>query len=56
MGTGFTDAEIAASLGITASTATTHRRNIMEKLGLHSARDVQTYALKTGFTTPDRLQ
>ncbi len=55
IGTGFTDAEIAASLGITASTAMTHRRNVMEKLDLHSAREVQTYALKTGFTTPDRL-
>lgn len=56
IGTGFTDAEVAATLGISVSTAITHRRNVMEKLDLHSAREVQTYALKTGFTTPARLQ
>ncbi len=56
IGAGLTDREVAAKLGISASTAQTHRRNVMEKLSLHTARDVQTYALKAGFTTMDRLQ
>ncbi len=56
IGAGFSDAEVAANLGISASTAQTHRRNIMEKLDLHTAQEVLAYALKTGFTTPDRLK
>jgi DNA-binding NarL/FixJ family response regulator len=56
IGAGLTDAEVAAELGISANTAQTHRRNVMEKLDLHSARDVQAYALKAGFTTTDRLK
>ena len=56
VGTGMPDAEVAATLGISASTAQTHRRNIMEKLDLHTAKDLQVFALKTGFITIDRLQ
>jgi DNA-binding NarL/FixJ family response regulator len=56
LGAGFTDAEIAATLGLSASTAQTHRRNVMEKLDLHTAKDLLSYALKSGFTTPDRLR
>lgn len=56
IGAGFSDAEVAAALGISASTAQTHRRNVMEKLSLHTAKDLQAYALKTGFTTTDRLK
>ena len=55
MGAGFSDAEAAAALGLGASTAQTHRRNVMAKLNLHSAQELQTYALKAGFTTIDRL-
>ncbi len=56
IGAGLTDAQVAAELGISASTAQTHRRNVMEKLQLHTARDIQAYALKAGFTTTGRLQ
>jgi DNA-binding NarL/FixJ family response regulator len=56
IGAGFSDAEVAATLGISASTAQTHRRNVMGKLDLHTMQDIQTYALKTGFTTTDRLK
>jgi DNA-binding NarL/FixJ family response regulator len=56
VGSGLSDAEVAATLGISASTAQTHRRNVMEKLNLHTAKDLQAYALKTGFTTTDRLK
>jgi two-component system NarL family response regulator len=56
IGAGYTDAETAAALGLTASTAQTHRRNVMAKLNLHTAKELQAYALRTGFTTVDRLQ
>jgi DNA-binding NarL/FixJ family response regulator len=55
IGAGYTDAEAAAALGLGASTAQTHRRNVMAKLNLHSAQELQVYALKAGFTTIDRL-
>ena len=55
IGAGFTDSEAAAALGLNASTAQTHRRNIMSKLNLHSAQELQIFALKSGFTTIDRL-
>jgi two-component system NarL family response regulator len=55
IGAGFTDSEAAAALGLNSSTAQTHRRNIMAKLNLHSAQELQTFALKAGFTTIDRL-
>ena len=55
IGAGYTDTEAAAALGLGASTAQTHRRNVMAKLNLHSAQELQTYALKAGFTTIDRL-
>ena len=55
IGAGFTDSEAAAALGLNSSTAQTHRRNVMAKLNLHSAQELQTYALKAGFTTIDRL-
>lgn len=56
IGAGYTDAEAAAALGMTASTAQTHRRNVMAKLDLHTAKELLAYALRTGFTTVDRLQ
>lgn len=55
IGTGCSDAEVAAQLGLGAATAQTHRRNVMEKLNLHTAQELQVYALKMGFTTVDRL-
>ncbi len=54
IGNGSTDAEAAAELGGKENTIATHRRNIMVKLQLHSAADLQAYALRTGFITiPD---
>jgi two-component system NarL family response regulator len=55
IGAGYSDAEAAAALGLTASTTQTHRRNVMAKLNLHTAKELQAYALKAGFTTVDRL-
>lgn len=55
IGAGYTDAEAAAELGLGSATAQTHRRNVMGKLNLHNAQELQAYALKMGFTTIDRL-
>lgn len=56
VGAGYTDAESAAALGTSTGTVQTHRRNIMMKLGVHTAQELQTYALKAGFTTVTRLR
>ena len=40
---------IADALGIATGTVDVHRRNIMRKLGLHSAVELTRYALKHGF-------
>jgi DNA-binding NarL/FixJ family response regulator len=56
LGAGYTDAEIASELGLSAFTVQSHRRNVMAKLDLHTAQEMQAYALKAGFTTVDRLQ
>lgn len=44
--TGFTSAEIAERLNISQTTVITHRRNLMRKLGLHSAAELTAYAIK----------
>ena len=54
IGADYTDAEAAAATGISVSTAVTHRRNIMAKLGLHTARDLQIYAQKAGLSPNER--
>jgi PAS domain S-box-containing protein len=43
---GLTSAEIAARLNISQATVITHRRNIMRKLGLHSAAELTAYTIK----------
>jgi two-component system nitrate/nitrite response regulator NarL len=53
-GSDYNDAEAAAALGISVSTAVTHRRNIMAKLGLHTAKELQVYAQKAGLSPSER--
>jgi DNA-binding NarL/FixJ family response regulator len=43
---GLTSAQIAARLNISQTTVITHRRNLMRKLGLHSAAELTAYAIK----------
>jgi DNA-binding NarL/FixJ family response regulator len=43
---GLATGEISASLGVSAKTVDSHRRNIREKLGLESARDLVRYAVR----------
>ena len=42
---------IAISLGICVGTVEVHRRNIMRKLGLHTAVALTKYALREGLTS-----
>lgn len=53
-GADYSDAEAAAIAGIAVATATTHRRNILSKLNLHSTKDLQIYAEKTGLFSGNR--
>lgn len=49
IGAGFDNQEAAALLGLSASTVQSHRRNIMARLDLHTAAELQAYALGHGF-------
>jgi DNA-binding NarL/FixJ family response regulator len=45
--------EIARRLRISAHTVETHRRNIMQKLDIHSVADLTRYAIREGITPSD---
>ena len=45
---GFTNAEVAAKLGVSVRTAETHRANLMNKLDIHSQAELVRYAIKRG--------
>lgn len=45
--------EIAGDVGVSVKTIETHRRNIMEKLDLHSIAELTKYAIREGVTTVD---
>jgi two-component system NarL family response regulator len=46
--------EIAARLHISLHTVETHRRNVMQKLDLHSVADLTRYAIREGITQLDQ--
>jgi DNA-binding NarL/FixJ family response regulator len=46
--------EIAERLHISTLTVETHRRNLMQKLGLHSVAELTRYAIREGITHLDR--
>ncbi len=56
LGSGFTNEEAAALLGISAQTIKTHRRNIMGRLDLHTATELQAYAVRHGFVSARELR
>jgi two-component system response regulator NreC len=43
--------EIADKMGVSVKTVETHRRNIMEKLNLHSVAELTKYAIREGVTS-----
>ena len=48
---GRTSKEIAAQLVLSIKTVETHRRNITQKVGLHSVAELTKYAVREGLTT-----
>ena len=49
---GRTTKEIAASLGVSAKTADSHRSNIMHKLNMHTVAELVRYAIRRGLVQP----
>jgi DNA-binding NarL/FixJ family response regulator len=50
---GKTSKAIATTLGVAVSTVETHRRQIMDKLALHSIAELNKYAIREGLTSLD---
>lgn len=50
---GMTTKEMADVLSVSVKTIETHRRNIMEKLNLHSVAELTKYAIREGVTSVD---
>lgn len=50
---GVSTKEMADVLGVSIKTIETHRRNIMEKLNLHSVAELTKYAIREGITALD---
>jgi two-component system NarL family response regulator len=48
---GLSSKEIAGQLAIALSTVETHRRQIMDKLGLRSTAELTKYAIREGLTS-----
>ena len=42
--------DIGGDIGVSVKTVETHRRNIMEKLNLHSVAELTKYAIREGIT------
>jgi DNA-binding NarL/FixJ family response regulator len=52
---GFSYTRIADRLCLSAHTVTTHRRNIMQKLGVNNTAAVVMYAVKSGLVSPNKF-
>ena len=52
---GLSYTRIADRLHLSAHTVTTHRRNIMQKLGVNSTAAVVMYAVKNGLVSPNKF-
>lgn len=52
---GLTNVQIAERLFLSAHTVNTHRKNIMQKLGVNNTAALVLYAVKSGFTSPNRF-
>ncbi len=52
---GYTNVEIADRLFLSAHTINTHRRNIMQKLGVNNTVGMVMYAVREGMVNPNRF-
>ena len=52
LGEGLAQGEIAARLGLSASTVSTHLMHIKQQLGLRTIVELAQYALQKGFVGP----
>ena len=52
---GLTNTQVADKLYLSAHTVTTHRKNIMSKLGVNNTAAMVMYAVKTGLVSPNKF-
>lgn len=52
---GLTNGQVAEKLFLSAHTVTTHRKNIMSKLGVNNTAAIVMYAVKTGLVSPNKF-
>ena len=52
---GMTNTQIAEKLFLSGHTVGTHRKNIMQKLGVNNTAALVMYAVKTGMVNPNRF-
>lgn len=52
---GFSYTDIAEQLCLSAHTITTHRKNIMQKLGVNNTASLVVYAVKHGLVSPNKF-
>ncbi len=52
---GYTNTQIAEKLFLSAHTIATHRKNIMQKLGLNNTAAIVMYAVKTHLVSPNKF-
>ena len=50
-----TNGVVAGKLFLSAHTVTTHRKNIMAKLGVNNTAAMVMYAVKTGLVSPNKF-
>jgi DNA-binding NarL/FixJ family response regulator len=52
---GLTNTQVAEKLFLSAHTVTTHRKNILSKLGVNNTAAMVMYAVKTGLVSPNKF-
>ncbi|MDP4588684.1 MAG: LuxR C-terminal-related transcriptional regulator, partial [Flavobacteriales bacterium] len=52
---GHTNTQIADKLFLSSHTITTHRKNIMQKLGVNNTAAIVMYAVKSGLVSPNKF-
>ena len=52
---GYTNVQIAEKLFLSTHTVNTHRKNIMQKLGVNNTAAIVMYAVKTQLVSPNKF-